>query len=376
ERPILRSPKAWIARRLSLYPAVPHILLLAFVLGPFLIMHPALPLVLVYHLDTALRQFCSLPRPPAHLIQTRAPLYLTVRCLEQAVASYVPTRLQRLFCGWTDPAAPRTGAPSSAAQEVFDHALKRASQHWCCIAWPQHVDSSGIESFLLLRHGAVSSQTSFRLGLRALLLDTTTLHLPSGQRLTLTSAERDVLVRHLDLSFTTFSHYLPKASPHQWPTWVYSVTLLQVSLAIRRRLLLLLALVPFLTFPIHYTFPSLTSQSQHDLLSSSSFFARHCLGLCRPTFNPDTDRILAPSELYADKDFQAFLTALDEMLSAANRAGMSPSDVVDAFERAFSEACEAEVLGRKDDKLEVLVLDAVLAWKEFKLIEAGRTKDD
>ncbi|GAA5959037.1 hypothetical protein JCM10213_004614 [Rhodosporidiobolus nylandii] len=232
-----------------------------------------------------------------------------------------------------------------------------------------------MEPFLLLRHGPLSPPTSFRLGLRGLLFETTTLNLPSGQWLSLTSGERDALVRHLDLSFTSFSQYLPRARLRDHPLWAYGVTLHQLSFAIRRRLLLLLARIPFLTFRIHSTFPCLASETQHDLLSSTSLFARRCLGLGL-TFNPDIDLILAPSELYADKDLQAFLTALDEMLSAANRAGMSPSDVVDAFERAFSEACEAEVLGRKDDKLEVFVLDAVLAWKEVKLIEAGRTKDD
>ncbi|GAA5939027.1 hypothetical protein JCM10213_006007 [Rhodosporidiobolus nylandii] len=148
---------------------------------------------------------------------------------------------------------------------------------------------------------------------------------------------------------------------------VYLQTMYHLATAICNRILLFLAaLFPCLRFAIHDTFPSLAHDTRNDLLSTLTLFSQSCLGLGYPPFNPNEDRIAPPSEMYANKDFQAFLAALDRVCIAISPLSARWKEVERLFGKAFKRAKAEADLRKHDERIELLVLDAVIAWKEEK----------
>ncbi|BGP17167.1 hypothetical protein JCM10213_006038 [Rhodosporidiobolus nylandii] len=339
--------------------------LLPFFLAPFLVLQPLIVFPFGYNLFQTSCALRAASRSRRRFSGTPITLHVAVNRLLQAIDRYEDILDEHY--------QPRVQAQDTQHPQAFLDAAYAAACAWSRLTWPQVARTYGTAPpLLLVRHGAPSSRTSFRLALHTLLSNQRTFAFSDGSTFTLTPSECDLFLSHLRHSFSPFSQYPPHADLQRKNAFNagYFGLLTQLSCAASNRILLLLAaFLPFLSSDIHFAFPSLAYDTRNDLLSDPAVFTQHCLGLGHPPFNPD--RIAPLSELYANNDFRSFFSAIRALHAAAQNDGVDPDDCLEAFKAAYVEACRDPALEKQDEQIEERVLDAVIAWKAVKLERAS-----
>ncbi|BGP17163.1 hypothetical protein JCM10213v2_005179 [Rhodosporidiobolus nylandii] len=351
----LRNSFVWL---LSFWSPAGPLLLLGFVLGPFVLFHPFLIIFIIFLPFAFIGAVATRLTMPSTLPRTSSPLYVqvTVSRVVWAVQRYEDARHQhekskQLLSQELDAATPE--------RELFWRALEDVAERLCAICWGRRTDRGDEDLFLLnagslplVRDGPLIHRTSFRLGLHALLSQYTPLRLPSGAALILSPDLRHLVLRDIETTFALGCQdpiTLPGGEPRLPAAYMYSILVLFIAVC-RRLLLLLAAIRPSFAPRVHIAFPNLTRAIQHDVLSSPSLFAERCLGLRRRAFDPFEDRILPTSGS-----------------SISARLNVAPGVFREHYTRAYAKVYAEEDLRRREEEIEKDVLDAVLAWKEARL---------